>query len=137
MILLPLPLLFGRLPRFLSCGSTDLPAPTSGVPVRDQGAAHKRALNGMPLRVAGVEQAPGSLDCGLTAFDHSHPKFSSQFLREPVTVHGDCPDFRGEVREKGTAPLALPKGTGPCFRPTSRLKKALSGRKMDQSPTVL
>jgi len=33
-----------------------------------------------------------------------------------VTVHGDGPDFRGEVRENGTVPLAPPKGTGPCFR---------------------
>jgi len=29
-----------------------------------------------------AERAPGSLDCGLTAFHHSHPNFSSQFLRE-------------------------------------------------------
>ena len=36
--------------------------------------------------------------------------------RFSVTVHGDCPDFRGEVSENGTVPLAPPKGTGPCFR---------------------
>ena len=33
-----------------------------------------------------------------------------------VTVHGDSPDSRGKVRENGTVPLALPKGTGPCSR---------------------
>ena len=29
---------------------------------------------------------------------------------EAVAVRGDCPDFRGEVRENGTVPLDPPKG---------------------------
>jgi uncharacterized protein len=44
-----------------------------------------------------------------------------------VTVHGDCPDFRGEARDNGTVPFGR-KGTGTCFRP--------EGRKMSQSPAA-
>jgi len=43
-----------------------------------------------------------------------------------VTVQGDCPDFRGEVRENGTVPLWL-QGDRHIFHPET-------GRKMSQSP---
>ena len=43
-----------------------------------------------------------------------------------VTVHGDCPDFRGGVRENGTVPLDA-QGDRHIFRPKT-------GRKMSQSP---
>jgi hypothetical protein len=33
-----------------------------------------------------------------------------------VTVHGDCPNFRGKVRENGTVPFG-DKGTGTFFNP--------------------
>jgi hypothetical protein len=62
-----------------------------------------------------------------------------------VTVHGDCPDFRGAKprciaigrcrRENGTVPLARRKGTGLCSRPEAYLPKTSFGREMDQSPT--
>jgi len=42
-----------------------------------------------------------------------------------ATVHGDCPDFRGEVRENGTVPLSG-AGGAPDSRPPSELyRKAL------------
>jgi len=28
-------------------------------------------------------------------------------MNDDLTVHGDCPHFRGEVRENGTVPLRL------------------------------
>jgi hypothetical protein len=43
-----------------------------------------------------------------------------------VTVHGDCPDFRGEGRENGTVPLGS-EGDRHIFRPEM-------GRKMSPSP---
>ena len=42
------------------------------------------------------------------------PSIDAMAIR--VTVHGDCPDFRGEARENGTVPLR-PKGTGTFFGP--------------------
>ena len=35
---------------------------------------------------------------------------------EQVTVHGDCPNFRGEARENGTVPFGR-KGTGTIYGP--------------------
>jgi len=47
-------------------------------------------------------------------------------MHQAVTVHGDCPDFRGEGRENGTVPLGS-EGDRHIFRPEM-------GRKMSQSP---
>ena len=35
---------------------------------------------------------------------------------QEVSVHGDCPDFRGESRENGTVPFGR-KGAGTFFGP--------------------
>jgi len=66
--------------------------------------------------------------------------------RIEVTVHGDCPDFRGgdDValeqqlcrRENGTVPLGR-KGTGTFFGPGASTKcDDHTGRKMSQSPAA-